>query len=535
MRRKFLFCITALLVVFSTNLAQAEFFKGPIVFAIDTSGSMKDGKIVAVKKSVIEIIRNLQPDQPISIITFNQQVNLLMPPTLDKELAIRNIETLTASGDTSMFDAIVKALNIESSPRPSQVVVLSDGADTTSQTKLTNLLATEADSKIKINTIGVQVSNDQKKVLEDIARNAEGGYYDVQDINSLIETYKVILEKELSTPTPSPTSIVQTKSNFTYTQSNLLFEISISALSSLLVFLIFLTLRKNSIRREYQSARIEALQKYSFRNVRKIPRKIRTTLKSYEFIPRKLELAIKYKLELIHSDFQYENVIRLLFYSGIVSTIFLTFVLKSFILSIVITIFLIPLSFNAYINSTRNRQIVKFSEELPELLNILASALRSGLTLPQGLEAYSSDSNGEVARQIRRAIGEIRVGTPIDEALMGVADRMSSEDLRWAVTALSIQRIVGGSMATILTTTYETVKSRTEIRREVKTLAAEGKLSAYVLMALPIGIFSFLFITRREYVSAFWKTPGGLVLATLVVVSLSIGWTWMKKIVDIKI
>jgi tight adherence protein B len=205
------------------------------------------------------------------------------------------------------------------------------------------------------------------------------------------------------------------------------------------------------------------------------------------------------------------------------------------ILGIIFGAGIVWLGFNAIISNITTKQKLKFSMELPELLNILASALRAGLTLQQGLEAYASDSKSEVAREIRRAIGEIRVGTPIDEALMGVAKRMNSEDLEWAVTALSIQRVVGGSMATILTTTYETVKARSEIRREVRTLAAEGKLSAYVLMALPIGIFLFLLLTRREYVSAFWTNPMGYVLMAFVGVSMTFGWIWMKKIVEIKI
>ena len=163
-----------------------------------------------------------------------------------------------------------------------------------------------------------------------------------------------------------------------------------------------------------------------------------------------------------------------------------TMMLHSLFLAFILTSVLVPIGFNTVIKNVRTKQKQKFAEELPELLNILASALRAGLSLPQGLEAYSSDTKGEVAREIRRTISEIRVGTPIDEALMGVAERMESEDLRWAVTALSIQRVVGGSMATILTTTFETVKARAEIRREVKTLSAEGKLSAYGLIALPI-------------------------------------------------
>jgi tight adherence protein B len=212
-----------------------------------------------------------------------------------------------------------------------------------------------------------------------------------------------------------------------------------------------------------------------------------------------------------------------------------TVILHSLIVALIFTSFLIPFGFTRIIKIIHQKHKQKFAEGLPDLLNILASALRSGLSLPQGLEAYSADTEGEVAREIRRSIAEIRVGTPIEEALSGVAERMNNEDLRWAVEALSIQREVGGSMATILTTTFETVKARDEIRREVKTLSAEGKLSAYVLIALPLGIFLFLFLSRREYVKVFWTDPAGIILLIIIGISLSIGWAWMKKIVEIKI
>jgi tight adherence protein B len=186
-------------------------------------------------------------------------------------------------------------------------------------------------------------------------------------------------------------------------------------------------------------------------------------------------------------------------------------------------------------NNQYEKQKKAFDDELPEMLNVVASGLNAGLGLQQSLEAFAGDSQGEVARQLRRAIGEIRVGTPTDEALMAVADRMKSEDLKWAVTALSIQRLVGGSMSTILRTAYETIRSRNEIRREVRTLSAEGKLSATVLMIMPIAIFLFLLVTRREYVQVFWTEPLGIFLVFMITIGMSVGWAWMKKIVDIKI
>jgi Flp pilus assembly protein TadB len=328
---------------------------------------------------------------------------------------------------------------------------------------------------------------------------------------------------------------VPESTNFTYKKSNFIFEATISSFIAFLLLLFFLNLRKRAQNKNYRRARLQVLQEYSYRNIRNISSKIATSLKSFEFVPARIEKYVKNKLELVHSEMTYESVIRILAGSTVFLSIIFTLLFQNLILGIIFGAGIVWLGFNAIISNITTKQKLKFSMELPELLNILASALRAGLTLQQGLEAYASDSKSEVAREIRRAIGEIRVGTPIDEALMGVAKRMNSEDLEWAVTALSIQRVVGGSMATILTTTYETVKARSEIRREVRTLAAEGKLSAYVLMALPIGIFLFLLLTRREYVSAFWTNPMGYVLMAFVGVSMTFGWIWMKKIVEIKI
>ena len=527
--KKLLSLLVGLMLVLPTAFAAPS--AGPIVFLIDVSGSMKEEKIDAVKQSMSTILENINTDQEIEIITFNDTVNINLPPTKDKVLAAESISKLNASGDTSLYDAVKTSLESSNNVPPSQIVLLSDGEDTRSKLKIAELLSIIAAKSVSISTIGVQVSAEQKTILEQIASTSSGSYYDVRNLSALISTYQKILEPQLVlTNTTDPES-----TNFTYKKSNFIFEATISSIIAFLLLLFFLNLRKRAQSKNYRRARLQVLQEYSYRNIRNISSKIGTSLKSFEFVPARIEKYVKNKLELVHSEMTYESVIRILAGLTVFLSIIFTLLFQNLILGIIFGAGIVCLGFNALISNITAKQKLKFSMELPELLNILASALRAGLTLQQGLEAYASDSKSEVAREIRRAIGEIRVGTPIDEALMGVAKRMNSEDLEWAVTALSIQRVVGGSMATILTTTYETVKARSEIRREVRTLAAEGKLSAYVLMALPIGIFLFLLLTRREYVSAFWTNPMGYVLMTFVGVSMTFGWIWMKKIVEIKI
>ncbi len=135
---------------------------------------------------------------------------------------------------------------------------------------------------------------------------------------------------------------------------------------------------------------------------------------------------------------------------------------------------------------------------------LIASALRSGLSFQQGLDSSAADGKGEVSRQMRRALREAQMGSLLEPALGRVADRMHSEDLRWTVLALGIQREVGGNLSNILETAASTIKGRAELRREVRTLSAEGRLSGYVLAALPVGLFLYMLVANREYVSFFW-------------------------------
>ncbi len=137
---------------------------------------------------------------------------------------------------------------------------------------------------------------------------------------------------------------------------------------------------------------------------------------------------------------------------------------------------------------------------------------------------------------MRRALSEVQMGSTIEDALMRVAERMQSEDLRWTVTALAIQREVGGNLSNILETAAMTVKGRAELRREVRTLAAEGKLSGWVLAALPVGLFLYMLVANREYVSFFWTNTVGWVVALVVLAVLFIlGFVWMRRLVKIEV
>jgi len=190
---------------------------------------------------------------------------------------------------------------------------------------------------------------------------------------------------------------------------------------------------------------------------------------------------------------------------------------------------------NAYLGGRIKSRAIKFADDLPSVLSLVASGLRAGLTFPSAMTATATQDPGEAGRQFRRALAEVQFGSSMEDALRRVAARMSSADLAWLVLALEIQREVGGSLSGILDGVAATIKARAEVQREIRVISAEGRMSGYILIALPLFSFVALTVLRPAYVQFFWTDPIGFVLLGVFVVLLAIGWVWMSKVVEVRV
>jgi tight adherence protein B len=188
-----------------------------------------------------------------------------------------------------------------------------------------------------------------------------------------------------------------------------------------------------------------------------------------------------------------------------------------------------------YVMYKRQQRLVEFERQLPDTLQLLAGAMRAGFSFMQGLETVADESHGAMRRELQRVFTEARLGRPIEDALSETADRMESRDLEWAVLAIRIQREVGGNLASLLDTVAETMTARERLRREVKTLTAEGKLSAVVVSLFPPVFGGFLFLTRRDYMRILWSETAGIVAICVAATMWVIGWFWLKKLVKIEV
>ncbi|MGW5240234.1 type II secretion system F family protein [Monashia sp. NPDC004114] len=182
-----------------------------------------------------------------------------------------------------------------------------------------------------------------------------------------------------------------------------------------------------------------------------------------------------------------------------------------------------------------NRRANKFEAQLPGLLTLISTSLRSGFGLPQALEAVAQDAAEPAGKEFRRALAETRIGTDISDALDRVAARMDSQSMHWTVLAIRIQREVGGNLAETLRTTAGTLRERESLRRQVNTLSAEGRLSAYILIGLPILLFFYMLRANYAYVSLLWTHPLGLIMSAAGLVALIIGIFWMRQVVKIEV
>src|SRR5579859_767264 len=175
-----------------------------------------------------------------------------------------------------------------------------------------------------------------------------------------------------------------------------------------------------------------------------------------------------------------------------------------------------------------------FAEQLPDLLQLVAGSLKSGFSLAQGLDAVIREGAQPASGEFARALSLARLGVDQADALQRVADRMDCMDLRWAVMVIRIQREVGGRLAEVLTTTVGTMRKRSHLRNQVRALSAEGRLSAYILVALPVMVGVWMFITDRPYMQLLYTSTIGIVMLFGAVVLIGVGALWMRKVIKVE-
>ncbi|HEX2767533.1 MAG TPA: type II secretion system F family protein [Candidatus Limnocylindria bacterium] len=261
------------------------------------------------------------------------------------------------------------------------------------------------------------------------------------------------------------------------------------------------------------------------------------------------DMASRMATDLARADLKMKPAEFLLFWA--ITPIF--FVFAAFLLSFVFPGFRNPVALvgifflgayapRFYLKRRQAQRLKNFADQLPDTITLLANSLRAGSSFLQGMELVTREARPPISEEFGRVVREMQLGVALQPALNNLVRRVASEDLELMVTAIQIQSQVGGNLATVLDAIAHTIRERIRIFGEIQTLTAMQRYSGYVITLLPVGLAGILFLISPSYISKMFVSPpeliglpAGVVFMLIGLVSMGIGFLFIRRIVDIKV
>lgn len=189
-----------------------------------------------------------------------------------------------------------------------------------------------------------------------------------------------------------------------------------------------------------------------------------------------------------------------------------------------------------FVSWRQGQRLRAFSDQLGDALNLMVNGLRSGYSVLQAMEAVAREMPSPISGEFGRVVQEVQIGLPLDQALANMLRRIKSDDLDLVITAVNVQREVGGNLAEILDVISFTIRERVRIKGEVRTLTAQGRYSGYVISLLPIALALVLFCVNKPYVERLF-TSGfcGWAMVVCGLLMIGTGFIAIQKIVTIEV
>ncbi|MGN6753254.1 MAG: type II secretion system F family protein [Intrasporangium sp.] len=566
------------------------------MLVIDTSGSMGRAGMATVRSATQAFLREAPKDVRIGVASFADTAGVDLKPTADRAAVQRVVNGLASRGDTSLYAAVKIAVAALGSDGDRSIVLLSDGADTMSkdrQAELARVTAAVRQAGVRVDVVKFKTDDpDASGALSQIAKSGGGSViaaesgdavtaafqnagralqsqaaFQVQATLPVTGAHRIGVSgtaggrpfsvaqavdlggqpapsvgPSVAPPTGAPPQAPPPITNFTMAPSRMPI-IGASILGAALFLLAFAVLTPKLQSR--RARRLEGLEAYvspmnlvsrseSKTHAAPISEQLvdlgERAMKGRKSTARTLELINRADLPLRAGEWLVLRVAAV-----VVAVALLLMLMDSTLLGVIFGVvggLLLP---QVFLRLAAARRASAFERILPQSLLLVATSLKSGFGLPQALDSVARDSAEPVAKEMSRALAETRIGTDIADALDHITERMGSNAMGMAVMAIRIQREVGGNLAETLEKTASTLREREALHRQVKTLSAEGRLSAYILIALPIGLFFYMLGVNPEYISLLWTTGIGLGMSVGGIVMLVIGVLWMRKVVQIEV
>lgn len=566
----------------ATATVDGSVVKRTTVLAIDTSRSMRDGgRFAAAKEAASTYLQTVPPDVAIGIVTFDTAVATALEPTTDRAAAQAVVDGLALRKDTLLYDGLVAAVAAAGDVGQRTVLVMSDGADTGSNATLDDVVSAVEDNATSVHIVGLDLAERQLAPLRTIAQAGEGDVitstgaaladefasqaealadqvlvtaplpagFDAAVANVVVTLptsgEPVVARalapiQEASTP-DLPDALPTIADEGGWTAPDWLLWIGLAVLGIGLVAAAMLLVppppapMSIADRVTAYSTRTSGVEMKPESKPASEPVLDQAKAAAAGVLERNSALNERLTRKLGAAGSEFKPSEWLLVHIGVVFAAGLFGLLVgqgSIILGLIfmfVGIFLPPL----YLRFKAGRRRRAFDSALPEVLQLISGALSAGLSLAQAVDTVVREGPEPIASEFKRVLVEARIGVALEDAFDGVAARFNSKDFAWAVMAIRIQRQVGGNLAELLTTVAATMRERQYLRRHVRALSAEGRLSAVILCGLPPVFAFFLFLTNREFLEPMYSSGRGVVVSIGGVVWLLIGVLWMSRMVKV--
>ena len=520
-----------------------------VILAIDTSGSMRPA-IDAAKAAANEFVASMPDGVRIGVETFDDTVTVLTPPTTDRALLASQIDSIAAGGDTALYDVVVGASQHFTPTVENRVLVLlSDGKDegstatlddainavldvqveaislTTAETDLWNLEAlgqvTSADDAAGVSAAFARIASLLVEAIEPVEVPATVAPATTIAPATTAPATTVVSAATRTVATSAPTvSAVAVASTEASTSSAWLWLGALGVFCGLFLLALLLWPRQHvskarlgidkprnvsEIGTRTVSAIEEALERHGKRNdlgTALAVADISTT--PAEFVAAVAGIAVV------------AGLVGLLLGGPVVALVLAASVC---------------LAVKLYVGRTKAKRQAAFADQLPDVLQLVTTALRSGYGITQALESVSEEAEEPARSEFAHVLVEARLGRDLSDSMRALAQRMENIDLEWVVSAIDINRETGGNLSEVLQRVSETIRERDRLARQVRTLTAEGRLSARILIAMPL--LMLLWQWRASPDNFALLTHGaGLVCLIIAGILMIIGSVWVHKIVN---
>lgn len=552
-----------------------------IVLAIDVSASMSEGgAFTRAIDAARQFVENRADDDQIAIVAFGNDVQVVQRFTDDDDELNAALDGLGVGGFTALYDSVIESVNLfGSSSLVPNIIVLTDGKDTNSASDLGGAISRLDAENALLFAVGIETAELDTGALQRLVDATGGAVLTVDDPARLAEVYdevqstikrqyevSFVSEVDRTGSVPLALTIGTTSVSASYAPGARLDTTigvrpvettgtsGVSALQSrtfvwvavglalfataVAAFAVGLTVTRD------RGGLNRVLQPYADGFVASDPDD-EDRMATTSFISRAVEITgdfaerrgvlgrVEDRLEQANLPLRPAEAIFFSLAGGTLAAV-LGYLLGGafgFLVMAAAAVVGPPVALS-FLASRRKKQ---FDAQLPDMLTLLASTLRAGFSLMQGVEAAANEVAEPMRRELLRVVNESRLGMPLEEALSNVADRMESRDFEWAVMAIGIQREVGGNLSELLDTVASTMTQRERLRRDINSLTAEGKISAIVLGILPIGLGLVIFTLNRDYMNGLIEETIGLFMLGGAAVLMGIGFAWMYKLIDIEV